>query len=331
MRKLVIILMATLLMTAVSSCHKDDGGNSNAPDGIYNPAKKIHKVFREDSTSEMKKSGELWNWNGSRLESIEHGYTSSQWSWTESFIYEDNTLARIVGVGGLDDAFSDFTYHDGRLYKICTYFNSVLAIEYTFMYGDDSKVSEVSAVYYINEEEGKSFEKHPDPLWLFLPEEICDRLDMNRLRHASKDYSESGLEKGTFRFTWSGDNISSVLEEFKYEGENDGDSFIEITTFEFSMEYDNKHNPQKGLLSLINDQGWNGAVFYSKNNVKDFSFTQRIDEYVNGVLTPNPYTDKGEYHCSFEYDTDGYPITINYINIDESGNSWTSADYYEYL
>ena len=325
MRKLVLILMVTLLVSAATSCTKDDDAN----DGLYNPGKKINKVYYQDSTSETRELHELWSWNGSKLESIKVGHGSSVY-WTEYFTYEDNMVVRTN-----DDDYEHavFTYRDGRLDKISVYIRSELAADYTFIYGDDNKVSEVSVVYYYDEEEEKSFEKHLNPLRLFLPEEICDRVDENRHRHASKGRGTMDTETGTISLTWSGDNIGRVYYDLKYEFEEDGCSYIENTTLDITMQYDTKRNPRKGLHSLIDSEGLSGnvAIFYSKNNVKDYSFTLHDVEYENGVLEPESYSENGEYHCSFEYDRDDYPVTIHRTIIDKYGNTQTDAYFYEYL
>lgn len=321
MRKLVLILMAALLVTAATSCTKDDDAN----DGIYNPGKKIHKVYYQDSSSETKELQETWNWNGSKLESIK-----SSVYLTEYFTYEDNILVR-TNDGDYEHA--DFTYRDGRLYKISVYIGSELAADYTYIYGDDNKVSEISVVFYYDEEEEKSFEKHLNPLRLFLPEEICDKVDENRHRHASKSHGMMDIETGTISLTWSGDNIGRVYYDLKYEFEEDGCSYVENTTLDITMQYDTKRNPRKGLQSLIDSEGLSGnvAIFYSKNNVKDYSFTLYDAEYVNGALNPQSYSENGEYHCSFEYDRDDYPVTIHRTVIDKYGNTNSDAYFYEYL
>lgn len=321
MRKLVLILMAALLVTAATSCTKDDDAN----DGIYNPGKKIHKVYYQDSSSETKELQETWNWNGSKLESIK-----SSVYLTEYFTYEDNILVR-TNDGDYEHA--DFTYRDGRLYKISVYIGSELAADYTYIYGDDNKVSEISVVFYYDEEEEKSFEKHLNPLRLFLPEEICDKVDENRHRHASKSHGMMDIETGTISLTWSGDNIGRVYYDLKYEFEEDGCSYVENTTLDITMQYDTKRNPRKGLQSLIDSEGLSGnvAIFYSKNNVKDYSFTLYDAEYVNGALNPQSYSENGEYHCSFEYDRDDYPVTIHRTVIDRYGNTNSDAYFYEYL
>ena len=329
MRKLVLILMAAFMVMAAASCTKDNGGNDNANDGIFNPSKKIHKVYYQDSTIETKEMCELWSWNGSKLESIKVGYGSSVY-WTEYFTYEDNILVR---TNDDDYEYADFTYRDGRLYKISVYIGSELAADYTYIYGADNKVSEISVVFYYDEEEEKSFEKHLNPLRLFLPEEICDRVDENRHRHASKGRGTMDTETGTISLTWSGDNIGRVYYDLKYEFEENGCSYVENTTLEITLQYDTKRNPRKGLHSLIDSEGLSGnvAIFYGKNNVKDYCYTLYDAEYANGVLNPQSYSENGEYHCSFEYDRDDYPVTIHRTVIDKFGNNKTDAYFYEYL
>ncbi len=321
MRKLVLILMAALLVTVATSCSKDDDAN----DGIYNPGKKIHKVYYQDSSSETKELQETWNWNGSKLESIKSSVYLAEY-----FTYEDNILVR---TNDGDYGHADFTYRDGRLYKISVYIGSELAADYTYIYGDDNKVSEISVVFYYDEEEEKSFEKHLNPLRLFLPEEICDKVDENRYRHASKSHGTMDIETGTISLTWSGDNIGRVYYDLKYEFVEDGCSYVENTTLDITMQYDTKRNPRKGLQSLIDSEGLSGnvAIFYSKNNVKDYSFTLYDAEYVNGALNPQSYSENGEYHCSFEYDRDDYPVTIHRTVIDKYGNTNSDAYFYEYL
>lgn len=329
MRKFVVTFMAVLLVTAIASCTKDGDG---VYDGVYNPAKKIHKCYYQDVSNEEKELQEIWNWNGSRLESIQYGHGSSQWVeyWTDSFTYEGNVLVR---VNRGNEEYADFTYRDGCLYKIDTYIWSVLAVEYTFIYGDDNRLSEISAVYYFDDEEEASYEKHLNPLRLFLPQVICDRQEESRHRLASKVRGTLGMETGTISFTWSGDNISRVYYDLKYEEEDDDYSYIQLSTLDINMQYDTKRNPKEGFVGSFLGSGLsdNVAVFSSKNNVKNCVFILRDVEYENGVLDPDPYIDKGEYHRNFEYDRDGYPVTINQTDIDENGNSRTGTYFVEYL
>ena len=322
MRKFVVTFMAVLLVTAIASCTKDGDG---VYDGVYNPAKKIHKCYYQDASNEEKELQEIWNWDGSRLESIQYGHGVSQWAeyWTDSFTYEDNVLVR---ADRGDELYADFSYRGGRLYKISTYLRSVLAVEYTFIYGKANKVSEISVVYFDDEEE-KSF----NPLRLFLPKEICDRQEEDRRRLVSKGRGTMGLETGTISFTWSGDNISRVYYDLKYEEETE--NYVQYTTLDITMQYDTKRNPQEGFVGAFFDFGLSGdvALFSSKNNVKDYVYILREVEYDNGVMDPEPFTDKLECHSSFEYDSDDYPVKIIQTYIDEGDDSRIGTYFYEYL
>ena len=140
------------------------------------------------------------------------------------------------------------------------------------------------------------------------------------------------METGTISFTWDGGNISRVYYDLKYEEEEEDYSYIQLTTLDINMQFDTKRNPQEGFVGSFIGSGLSGdvAAYSSKNNVKDYVFMLREVEYENGVLDPEPYTDKGEFHRVFDYDSDDYPVTNIQTDIDENDNSKTGTYFYEY-
>ncbi len=71
-----ILLLAAAFLLATTSCSKDDPG---IPDGTYNPARKISKIYKEtfwNGESQGKELAQTWTWNGDRLIHIQYAYAS---------------------------------------------------------------------------------------------------------------------------------------------------------------------------------------------------------------------------------------------------------------
>lgn len=335
MKKFTLLLMAALLMTAASSCQKDDDDDNNehitGNDGIYNPEKKIHKCYYWDSYDEHQELREIWNWNEKRLESIDHGYESyyQDWSvsWTENFTYEGNRLVRVDNFDGLE--YIEYSYSEGRLKKASYYYKYNLEAEYTFAYGNNNKLSQLSIVRY---DDDKSASKgHLNSLNSFLPKEISERFNERKQHRAYGNRGTNESETCSIQFTWNGDNISNMHVEVRYEGEEDGIIYSEAETENVSFQYDSKSNPGKGFLNLYCMDGLDDAAsFLNTNNMTEYTYTYEWHEYENGVLEDEG-NGSGEYHFSYQYDENNYPVRMNRTRIYNDGTSSTSTCFYEYL
>ena len=336
MKKLTLILMAALLMTVAGSCKKDNDDNDNdeiitGNDGFYNPEKKIYKYYYWDSYDECRELREIWHWDGKRLESIDYGYESSYQEWyvnsTKNFSFENNRLVRVDDFDNL--AYTEFTYNDGYLKKVSRYYKYELEEEYAFSYGSNNRVSQISFIEYDGNKHSKG---HLNPLSMFLPEEISERVDEGVRRMTSTRRGANESVTASIKFTWKGDNISDFHIDVRYEEEEDGNTYSGVETVNATLQYDSKFNPRKGFLGLDFMEGYYGygVDFYSKNNVTQMIYTWSEEEYENGVL--DDY-DSGtrEYHYSYLYDDDNYPVRMNRTRIYDDGDTSTTTNFYEYL
>lgn len=149
---LIAILLGVLVLPLVISCTKpDDGGsgNSNDPDtpitpidpinpinpvdpntpneiwGVYNPGKKIKKMYKS-STYQEKYLSEVWNWDGDLLESIDHYTSEGVFYDRKKFTYENHRLHRIetiFSVSGVEtvEEYRVFDYENLQLKRINFY------------------------------------------------------------------------------------------------------------------------------------------------------------------------------------------------------------------
>lgn len=136
---LAIVLGALVLPLMVSCTKPDDGGsgnsdnpgnpitpidpinpiNPNTPEdimGVYNPGKKIRKVFYKSPYSDRKELKESWQWENNLLVSRKCYDWNGDIDHTEQFIYDGQRLSRIEYADWLDRrGYVDFKYENDKL------------------------------------------------------------------------------------------------------------------------------------------------------------------------------------------------------------------------
>lgn len=136
---LIAILLSMLVLPFMVSCTKPDDDEPTNPEnpinpdnplgpiipdtpedvmGVYNPGKKIKKVYVSDEYSyPVKELEEVWHWNGNLLTSIDY-YDNGQVYYNENYIYDGNRLSRIemANHSYYSSQYSDFEY-EGNLLK----------------------------------------------------------------------------------------------------------------------------------------------------------------------------------------------------------------------
>lgn len=331
MKKLTLILMAALLVTAVGSCKKDKDNDNDendntttitTNDGVFNPSKKIYKYFYWDEWNEEKRLNEVWHWEGKRLSSIDHMNWDGTIDRTEYFTYDNNRLARV----DYGNSYTEFHYSDGRLNKVYEYYNYELETEFSFSYGSNGKVDVISGKYYDFKKESRGT---LSPLNLILPKQFVESIEQSRERRETKRGSkEDGMETFTAKLTWNGDNIS----KYEIEDEYSEDEFYEIVTVQMIVSYDNKHNPIQGFMnrSFPGEYFNNVCGCYSRNNMTQFTYTEHEMEYENGVLESD-HSSTHEGSITYRYDDDDYPIVVTQNESTSYGSTYTDKYYFEYL
>ncbi|MDR2511271.1 MAG: hypothetical protein LBC89_02185 [Bacteroidales bacterium] len=103
MKKVILLAIIAAMLMAFTSCQKD---------GVYNPSKKISKIYYQSGSS-TKYLVERWTWDGKKLQKI----TDANGNLSSSFTYNGNRLSKVTGSDG--ETYS-FTYSGNDIKSIET-------------------------------------------------------------------------------------------------------------------------------------------------------------------------------------------------------------------
>ena len=310
--------MAALLVIAASSCKKDKDNEienddttsiitpttTTADDGVFNPSKKIHKCYYKSPYEEEKELEEVWNWDGTKLASIDHYYFSGTVGFSEIFNYQNDQLAKVESSDD-DTEYTTYTYNaKGKFDKVKACYYDDGDIEYVFSYGSDGRVSEINAVSQV-EWFLKDFSSLAS---MWMPKQAADRLAEGLAKLESRrDGEDDGEMVIKITFTWEGNNIrqASVVTKVTVDENNYLDS-----NMSFSFNYDNKNNPKKGYTGLyFMDEYYFLYEYYSKNNINHLEGEYWCRECYDGELYEENDTQSNDFY--YEYDEDGFPTMQN--------------------
>lgn len=164
---LIAIVLGALVLPLMVSCTKpDDDGPSNPinpdnpigpiiPDtpedimGVYNPGKKIKKVYKSDSDTE-KYLLENWNWTGNFLESIDHYDWQNIWKYKENYSYDDNERLIRIDYYGSESGSVVFEYIGSELKSVKKYYDQYLSVVYYDFKYQNGKLNEYSCQHNPN-------------------------------------------------------------------------------------------------------------------------------------------------------------------------------------
>lgn len=335
MKKRLELLAAGLAMAALfAACTEKEG--------VYNPEKKIAKVYSSssyvhsyydeyadtwqyDTTSMPKQLAEEWKWDGKKLEQItfydaqvEPAKPNGE---VVKFVYDGKRVVRIEG----EDEYVVFAY-DGRELQQVQLFEE----------GESSPWE----TYTFKHEGGRIMQlvitSHDMPL-LDKRVTACRRMEqvllgqvltlphaekaVRALRSRAAKDGAKAEESITMNLTWTGDNVTQVDASW-YEGGFAGGP----VKFSAKFEFDSKNNPYQhnyiSLMGLGEDAGSN--AFFNKNNITQV--TERYDHDFYGSES-----DVTTYEYTYEGD---WPLTQTESSIrGGDGYSWTSfyTRYFEYV
>ena len=285
---LVSTSFVLIIMFGMSSCKKD---------GVYNPKKKISKIYTQQE-QQKKQLVQTWTWNDKKLSRID--YVSGYY---ELFEYTGKQISKI---NNSDGGYMDFIYDGSKISKIEYYKDKELLELYTFEHAK-GKVSKIAVEQYGKEdtyEYASSSHKNEkmNVLQFILPERSCENLSSY---FSQRKYQKSNqIDTSIISLTWYEKNVVKIIFEY-FGGYKD---------YEYTITYnhDKKKNPLCGFLSYDFDD----PVFgYSKNNI--------TREYI----ADNNY-DTWEYNYSYIYD-DNVPIQSTRTRKIGTYNN-TLITYYEY-
>lgn len=230
----MVIAFVALFAFASTSCHKD---------GVFNPKKKISRVFYQDNGG-SKNLAATYVWNKNKLDKIDYGDGDiAYYTYDGKKVSKISNGARVV----------NFTYDGAKLSKVEISYEGQLE-ESIAVTHDGNKITKlVMTGYYSDYKDAKDIVRTGLSLNGILPATTCDNLVEKQIQA-----KESG-RKGTYTYTL----------EFKYDGWN----IIEERWVEdndvYAYTYDKGNNPFFGLF------GGEDYVQYleSKNNIEKVSNT----------------------------------------------------------
>lgn len=240
MKKSIIFCLCVTIVTLFASCNKDN-------DGIFNPAKKIHKIFEVNEVYGTYVS-EVWNWNGNQLSSINKYNHRGDLYATTTYHYDGDRLITVRN----ESSYATFNYKGNKIDYINVYFagDDYLKTVYTFQYkGNKLSHLNIDNKFTISLTDKKSL---VNPLKFILPEVYAS---VEKLIEKSANESK-GAESITMDFTWTGKNITSVVTNMF----SDHYASSEVTECTF----DHKQNPVEGFLGSISGSG---NLYCNQNNL----------------------------------------------------------------
>ncbi|MBR6333915.1 MAG: hypothetical protein IKR77_05945 [Bacteroidales bacterium] len=273
LKKSLIYLSCFALLACFASCNKTE-------DGVYNPSKKIHKIYEVNENGEATLSQD-WHWDGDMLTSIDNYYALL--TLTDHFTYDDQSRLTRIDNGS---SHSEFFYDGKELRTVIVYQDGDQVGRYNFEY-QGKKISVIKMeidddIFDIFKNKGWS----SNPLQFLLPEVS------QTLQPVVKQYAQDS--KGSVNITmtlhWDGHNVKTL------DIDMDGLFGMKaIATTECT--FDNKHNPFKGFFSLMSS-GSNPmeTAFYNQNNL--LTSTTRIASMINS-----------QQEISYEYEGN-YPVKV---------------------
>jgi hypothetical protein len=301
MKNTTIALVAILLMCGMTSCQKD---------GVYNPNKKIERLYRayndsyesyydgywhSNSSETPKYLRAIYNWDGSKLKSIDYYSRQGGLDWTADYTYEGRKVSRIDDYKNSE--YMSFEYKWGKLTKVDYYYKGSLEGTCTFTH-KGNKISKIDITFF-DKKKGASLNTNFLQNTLFtvfqdneVSKELCEQICSSN--------AKDGIETRTIELTWKGNNISEALiTEGSYR-----------STLSFS--YDKKRNPFYGFWALDEGPDVEGMP---KNN----------------IVSIRSVSSEGSDMEDYTYTYDGNWPTMKMSTSSYSGDDWRSTStYYEY-
>lgn len=293
MRKSIIFCLFISVVALFSAC-KD-------PDGIYNPDKKIKKVFSVNEDGE-KVLAETWRWDGDILASIDYYDYDGTLSSTNRMSYDSKNRLIAMDQG---DAQAEFIYDGKKIDKIVMTADGSEVATYDFEH-KGNKISEIVIDIDLfgdwnDDDFGWDKKNIVFPLRFMMPE-ICPEVEAV-VKKCSKD---SKGDQVKIKLNWGGNNVKSMEMIFNAWGMN----MTEMAEFT----YDNKNNPMYGSLASMSSNAAEN-LFLNKNN----PLTVRI-LFMGQTLGTTDYT--------YEYDGD-YPVKVTSKTVEDDFTN-VATTIYEY-
>ena len=284
--------MCVVVIAMFSACNKE-------PEGVYNPSKKIQKIYNVENN--VKELAEVWHWNGDLLTSFDQYYGMD--FYTTTFSYDD--MNRLIAMDNVS-SHSECTYDGKKIQKIVITSDDVVLGTYEFEH-KGNKISKIKMNVDLGWED-LDWDKMGmiNPLRFLVPE-ICSTVE-SAMKKCSKDAKGEDI---TLILKWSGNNVKTI--DVSYTG------YFGMVSETVEITYDNKINPTYGLLAQLSTDAV-ANLFVNKNN--PLSIVTRV---MGSVYNNATYT--------YEYE-DNYPVKVTCVDVEDPGttyeNTETSTTIYEY-
>ncbi|MBO4488703.1 MAG: hypothetical protein J5741_03475 [Bacteroidales bacterium] len=286
MKKILSILVIACVAMLFVSCEKE---------GVYNPAKKISKIYFTDANG-ARNLEESWSWNSDNtLDKIDY-YSDGALAYTLNFSYEKKRLVRMNVYSS--NLYVDYTYQGNQLKEVALYSNGNLIDTYSFTY-ENGKISRITDTYFAGKD---AVDIMINPLQYVLPNEIITMVDA--ISQAYPCENPKSTVTSNYELTWDKNNLVKLLRTNTSSDQ----------TITLKAEYDKMANPFYGAMTEI----------FFENNIANGYFSQN-----NIVLMESMVTSAGQTATSlanYEYSYEGkYPVSRKLIS-----NNQTTVTEFEY-
>jgi hypothetical protein len=276
------------MIISFSSCEKE---------GIYNPKRKISKIYVEAKTIE-KYLVEEWSWDDNKLVKIEFpNRVNPEDDSYQLFEYDGNLISTVTNSDGTKII---FTYSGKELTNVKYTFGDEILEDYEIIHSKN-KISKI--IITRNYDYLRNYDIKFSPLYFLFPRHIADVMQNKRMEDSSLKSISEFSKVTTITLTWDGNNPQKITEESM---EYFGQYFLYL---EFN--YDKNYSPFSGFFL---------DEFYglSKNNCTYIKSTNSANE--NVFETYNEYTF-----------TSGSKFPIECYQHYSMNNSIYIRTFYEYL
>ena len=216
MKKNIIFCLCIAVIAMFSACNK-------TPDGVYNPSKKIQKIYTVDNGTQTLK--EVWNWNGDILKSIDQYFDGVPT--TLHFSYDNSN--RLIAIDDFG-SHGECIYDDNEIEKIIFTTEGVEIGRYEFEH-KGNKISQIK-IQFDDSWDDIDWDKVGmiKSLRLLFPE-ISPAAE-SAVRKCSKESKDGEV---VMNLNWSGSNVKTI--DVTYSG------FLGNVMETVKITYDNKINP----------------------------------------------------------------------------------------
>jgi hypothetical protein len=214
MKKIIFLTAIATMLLAFTSCQKD---------GVYNPSKKISKIYYQSGSS-AKYLMERWTWDGNKLSKI----TDANGNLDASFSYDGSRISKVTGSDG--EVYT-FSYNGNDISKLECVWQGKMISQFDFSH-KSGKISKLD-VHYYNNSKGISISELTTFKHLFA--DLANDFKNDEKGRANYDTYI------TYEFTYSGSNMTKMTYH-----RQEGSATLD---YERTYKYDKKKNPYYNFFS----------------------------------------------------------------------------------